>query len=70
MVLQNHTKTYKGSERVIVKDIYAYDFLKSNFHSFFLYLFFTSLMGKRKLYNSANLFLSNLYALIVIQAPN
>ena len=32
VVLQNHTKTYKGSERVIKEAIYAYDFLKSHYH--------------------------------------
>ena len=49
------------------RGMYVYDFLKSHFHIGSCYFcFFTSLVGKRKLYDSANLFLSKCYTLIVI----
>ena len=32
LVFQSHTKTYKGSKRVIQEGMYAYDFLKSYSH--------------------------------------
>lgn len=40
VVLQNCTKTYKGSERVIQKGMHVYDFLKSHFHFVFSYFCF------------------------------
>ena len=68
---RDHSKTYKVSKRVIQEVIYAYDFLKSHLHIVSSYFFiFYIISGERKLYDSANRFLSKSYTLIVIQVLN